>query len=69
MGDGIDNQSCQRSHDPANRSEDPVAAADAEPQDVPKQLDAADAEVVAGPGSSLRVAGSSTLVSLWPGTP
>ncbi|WP_368920264.1 co-chaperone YbbN [Corynebacterium striatum] len=34
--------------DPANRSEDPVAAADAEPQDVAKQLDAADAEVVAG---------------------
>lgn len=33
---------------PANRSEDPVAAADAEPQDVAKQLDAADAEVVAG---------------------
>lgn len=34
--------------DPANRSEDPVAAADAEPQHVAKQLDAADAEVVAG---------------------
>lgn len=34
--------------DPANSSEDPVAAADAEPQDVAKQLDAADAEVVAG---------------------
>ncbi|WP_368919380.1 co-chaperone YbbN [Corynebacterium striatum] len=34
--------------DPANRSEDPVAAADAEPQDVAKQLGAADAEVVAG---------------------
>lgn len=34
--------------DPANRSEDLVAAADAEPQDVAKQLDAADAEVVAG---------------------
>lgn len=34
--------------DPVNRSEDPVAAADAEPQDVAKQLDAADAEVVAG---------------------
>ncbi|HFG8964458.1 TPA: co-chaperone YbbN [Corynebacterium striatum] len=34
--------------DPANRSEDPVAAADAEPQDVAKQLDAADAEVVDG---------------------
>ncbi|MFR9853610.1 co-chaperone YbbN [Corynebacterium striatum] len=34
--------------DPANRSEDPVAAADAEPQDVAKQLDAADSEVVAG---------------------
>lgn len=34
--------------DPANRSEDPVAAADAEPQDVAKQLDAADAEAVAG---------------------
>ncbi|WP_049160245.1 tetratricopeptide repeat protein [Corynebacterium striatum] len=34
--------------DPANRSGDPVAAADAEPQDVAKQLDAADAEVVAG---------------------
>lgn len=34
--------------DPANRSEDPVAAADAEPQDVAKQLDAADAEVVTG---------------------
>lgn len=34
--------------DPANRSEDLVAAADAEPQDVAKQLDAADAEVVVG---------------------
>lgn len=34
--------------DPANRSEDPIAAADAAPEDVSKQLDAADAEVVAG---------------------
>ena len=34
--------------DPANRSEDPIAAADAAPEDVAKQLDAADAEVVAG---------------------
>lgn len=33
--------------DPANRSEDPIAA-DAAPEDVAKQLDAADAEVVAG---------------------
>lgn len=34
--------------DPANRSEDPIAAAEAAPEDVTKQLDAADAEVVAG---------------------
>ncbi|WP_412100941.1 tetratricopeptide repeat protein [Corynebacterium aurimucosum] len=34
--------------DPANRSEDPIAAADAAPEDMSKQLDAADAEVVAG---------------------
>lgn len=34
--------------DPASRSEDPIAAADAAPEDVSKQLDAADAEVVAG---------------------
>ena len=34
--------------DPANRSEDPIAAADAASEDVAKQLDAADAEVVAG---------------------
>ena len=34
--------------DPANRTEDPIAAADAAPNDVAKQCDAADAEVVAG---------------------
>lgn len=34
--------------DPATRSEDPIAAADAAPEDISKQLDAADAEVVAG---------------------
>lgn len=34
--------------DPASRTEDPVAAADADPQDVDKQFTAADAEVVAG---------------------
>ncbi|MDK7138487.1 tetratricopeptide repeat protein [Corynebacterium simulans] len=34
--------------DPANRIEDPIAAADAAPADVAKQCDAADAEVVAG---------------------
>nr|WP_275437039.1 tetratricopeptide repeat protein [Corynebacterium simulans] len=34
--------------DPANRTEDPIAAADAAPADVAKQCDAADAEVVAG---------------------
>ncbi|RSZ66151.1 tetratricopeptide repeat protein [Corynebacterium hylobatis] len=34
--------------DPASRTEDPVAAADADPTDVEKQFTAADAEVVAG---------------------
>lgn len=34
--------------DPANRTSDPIADADADPADVAKQLDAADAEVVAG---------------------
>lgn len=34
--------------DPANRTTDPIADADADPADVAKQLDAADAEVVAG---------------------
>lgn len=34
--------------DPASRTEDPVAAADAAPADVEKQFTAADAEVVAG---------------------
>jgi len=33
---------------PAERTEDPVVAADADPADVDKQFDAADAEVVAG---------------------
>lgn len=33
---------------PAERSDDPVAAADADPRDVDKQFDAADAEIVAG---------------------
>lgn len=33
---------------PAERTEDPVAAADAAPEDVDRQFDAADAEVVAG---------------------
>lgn len=33
---------------PAERTEDPIAAADADPADVAKQFDAADAEVVAG---------------------
>ncbi len=34
--------------DPNNRETDPIAEADADPADVDKQLDAADAEVVAG---------------------
>ena len=34
--------------DPQNRTEDPIAAADAAPEDVEKQFTAADAEIVAG---------------------